>query len=256
MNNRMIKNTEDITYIREGGGYLATIVRELTNMVVPGVDTAKLDAYAESKIRAYGGEPAFLNYAPPGHTPFNSTICASINEEVVHGPAHPGRILKDGDIFSIDIGMKYKDRYTDMAVTIPVGQIDPKIQHLLDTTRKSLSKAIAAIRPGETLNIIGKTVQEYVENQGYQIVRALVGHGVGYAVHEEPQVPNYDDRRSESITLQEGMVLALEPMVTQDSPDVVVKADQWTIASADNKYSAHFEHTIVVTSQGADILTQ
>lgn len=253
--NKMIKTHDDIERIREGGAILASVMREISKMVKPGARTDDIDARAEMLIRKAGGRPAFLHYAPRGHTPFNSTICACINEEVVHAPAHPGRELKNGDIFSIDIGMEYKDRYSDMAETLPVGIVDKKTQHLMDVTRVSLEKAIQAIQPGRSLNVIGKTVQDYVEGEGYQIVRALVGHGVGYEVHEDPQVPNFDDPYARRITLKEGMVLAIEPMVTQTSPEVWVKNDGWTIVPQDGKKSAHFEHTIVVTGDGAEILT-
>ncbi len=250
-----VKTKEDIDIIREGGKKLAQVVRDLVVNVKPGVTTEELDKQAEDAIRALGGRPAFLNYAPGGHTPFNSTICASINEEVVHGPAKPSRILNEGDIFSIDIGMEYKERYTDMAVTVPVGSISDEAQKIIDVTKRSFEAGIGAIAPGKSLNVIGRAVQEVAEGEGYHVVRALVGHGVGYAVHEDPQVPNFDDERAKKIMLEEGMVLAIEPMLTTNSHEVISAADEWTILPKDGGLSAHWEHTIVVTKDGCEILT-
>ena len=251
----MLKTQADVDIIREGGHKLAQIVEDLVKLVKPGAQTNDIDAAAEKAIRALGARPAFLNYAPGGHTPFNSTVCSSINEEVVHGPAKPGRELKEGDIFSIDIGMEYKERYTDMAVTVPVGNISEEAKKIISVAKKSLEAGLAVIKPGENLNVIGKAVQAVIEGEGYHVVRALVGHGVGYAVHEDPQVPNFDDPRAEHITLQEGMVLAIEPMVTTHSPDVIYADDGWTVLPKDGGLSSHWEHTIAVTKDGHEVLT-
>ena len=251
----MIKTAEDIALIREGGKKLAVIMRDLVAQVKPGATTDALDKQAEDAIVALGGRPSFLNYAPGGHAPFNSTICACINEEVVHAPAHPGRTLKEGDIFSIDMGMEYKGRYTDMAVTVPVGEISDEARKIISVADQSLQAGMDAIAPGKSLNEIGKAVQKVVESAGYHVVRALVGHGVGYAVHEDPQVSNFDDPRAESIMLKEGMVLALEPMVTTHSHDVISAKDGWTIIPTDGGLSSHAEHTIVVTKDGYEIMT-
>lgn len=255
MHNSMIKTADDIARIKEGGAHLARIVRELVERVVVGANTADIDDLAEERMREIGAIPSFKGYKPRGvKTPFNSTICACINDEVVHAPAHPGRILKEGDIFSIDIGMVYKERYTDMAVTVGVGKISPKAQKLIDTTRLSLEKAIASVKAGKPIRIIGQTVESIVHKEGFGVVEALVGHGVGYAVHEDPQVPNYDEPHIKTI-LEEGMVLAIEPMINEGTFDVVEAEDGWTIKTADGKLSAHFEHTIVVTKEGCEILT-
>lgn len=251
----MIKTPEDIMLIREGGAHLARIVKELVLLVKPGVSTADLDDYAEARMREIGAIPAFKGYKPRGvRTPFNSTICACINDEVVHAPAHPGRLLKEGDIFSIDIGMVYKGRYTDMAVTVPVGKISQEDAKLLTVTEQSLRDGMNAVKAGLSVRVIGKAVQKTVERAGYSVVRALVGHGVGYAVHEDPQVPNYDEPMAREI-LQVGMVIAIEPMVNRGTFDVEEGADGWTIKTRDGKRSAHFEHTIVVTESGYEILT-
>ncbi len=252
----LIKSKEDIDLIREGGHKLSRIVEDLVKLVKPGAKTDDIDKAAEDAIVALGARPAFLNYAPGGHNPFNSTICACINEEVVHGPAHPGRELKEGDIFSIDIGMEYKGRYTDMAVTVPVGKISDEAEKIIDVAKRSFFAGLEGIKSGASLNVIGKAVQKLVEGEGYHIVRALVGHGVGHAVHEDPQVPNFDDPRAEKIILEEGMVLAIEPMVTTHSYEVETAPDGWTVIPKDGGLSAHWEHTIVVTKDGHEILTQ
>ncbi|MAG11705.1 MAG: type I methionyl aminopeptidase [Parcubacteria group bacterium] len=252
----LIKSKEDIDLIREGGHKLAQIVEDLVTRVGPGVRTDELDKQAEAAMREFGARPAFLDYSPGGHRPFNSTICACINEEVVHAPAHPGRELKEGDIFSIDIGMEYKGRYTDMAVTVPVGKISDEAQKIIDVTKRSFFTGLEGIKAGESINVIGKAVQEVVEGEGYHIVRALVGHGVGHAVHEDPQVPNFNDPRAEKIKLEEGMVLAIEPMVTTHSHEVTTADDGWTVIPKDGGLSAHWEHTLVVTKDGYEILTK
>lgn len=255
MHNTMIKTADDIERIREGGAHLARIVRELVGKAIVGANTADIDDLAEDRMREIGAIPSFKGYKPRGiKTPFNSTICASINDEVVHAPAHPGRILKEGDIFSIDIGMVYKERYTDMAVTVGVGKISDRAQKLIDTTRRSLEEAIASVSAGKPVRVIGQTVEKVVHAEGFGVVEALVGHGVGYAVHEDPQVPNYDEPYIKTV-LQEGMVLALEPMITEGTHEVIEAADGWTIKTADGKLAAHFEHTIVVTKDGCEILT-
>ena len=178
--NRMIKTAEDIEKIREGGAHLARILDTIVANVVPGSRTDELDDMAEKLMHSIGAMPAFKGYQPPGmRVPFNSTFCACINDEVVHAPAHPGRVLKDGDIFSIDIGMVYKGRFTDMAITIPVGTISSSTKRLLEVTRQSLYDGLAQIKPGNSVRDIGRAVSKTVEKAGYSVVRALVGHGVG-----------------------------------------------------------------------------
>ncbi len=254
--NRMVKTPDDIARIREGGALLASIVADLVSRVAPGIATDTLDRVAERAMYDMGGRPAFKGYRPHGVIiPFATTLCACVNDEVVHAPAIPGKILREGDIFSIDIGMVYKDRYTDMAVTVPVGKVDAASERLIEVTRRSLYDGLAAIMPGKTLRGIGKAVQRTVEHEGFSVVRALVGHGVGYAIHEQPPVPNYDDPAADRVTLRPGMVLAVEPMVCAGSSAVYQKEDGWTIVSSDHSRSAHFEHTVVVTETGYEILT-
>lgn len=257
MKKGIIKTPDDIARLREGGALLSRILSQLVAHVAPGVLTSDIDMRAEKLMKEINGSASFKGYMPAGfHTPFNSTICACINDEVVHAPAYPGRVLKNGDIFSIDIGMVYKERFTDMAITVPVGVISKENQRLIDVTKQSLIDGIHAIRKRGTVRDIGIAVQKTVEEAGYSVVRLLVGHGVGYAVHEAPAIPNYDDPVAAKIALVPGMVIAIEPMVCAGNYAVHQKDDGWTIATNDKKMSAHFEHTVLVTEDGYEILTK
>lgn len=250
-----IKSPKEIALLREGGRILARVLADVTAAVHVGVSTQELDKRAEGRMRALGGEPAFKGYKAFGaRVSYPATLCTSINDEVVHGIPSEKRILKDGDIIGLDIGMKYKGLYTDMAVTVPVGAIDEKAQRLIAVTKKSLDIAIAVVRAGATVGDIGHAVQSYVESEGFGVVRDLVGHGVGHAVHEDPQVPNFG-KAGTGMRLTEGMVLALEPMVTEGGWKVKIDKDQWTWRTRDGSRAAHFEHTIVVTNNGAEVLT-
>ncbi len=255
----MIKTSKEIEVIAEGGKILAQILDTVLAAAKPGVTTLALDAMAEKMILDGGGVPSFKHYqSRPTDKPFPSTICASVNDELVHTPAS-SYTLKSGDIVTVDIGMRYPAEdgfYTDMAKTIGIGEISADAKKLLQVTKESLDKGIAAARAGKSLSDISKAVQNHVEAAGFSVVRDLVGHGVGYAVHEEPRVPNYYDPRYKDLKLKAGMVLAIEPMVNVGSPAIAVKSDGLTIAAADGKLCAHFEHTIAVTKTGPRILTQ
>lgn len=248
--------------MKEGGSILAGILKALGDLVVPGITTQDLENEALKMIKNSGGRPAFKGYTPSGsYQPFPTALCTSINDEVVHAPAVPGRILKTGDIVGIDVGMQYPAKngmYTDTAITVPVGSISKGVKKLLDTTRESLDLAIAQVRPGNFLNDIGKAVQEHAESCGFSVVRDLVGHGVGRKVHEEPQVPNFAITKNtlENIKLEPGMTLAIEPMINMGSYRVKSAEDGFTIKTSDGKLSAHFEHTIVVTLDGCMVLTK
>lgn len=247
------KKPEEIKILKEGGAILASILASLKKEVGPGINTLYLDELAEKLVKEKGGEPSFKNYGQP---PFCSTICASVNKEVVHAPASKDKVLREGDILSIDIGMKYRGLYTDMAITVPVGNIGERARRIMEVTKKSLDMGIKEIRPGAPLNNIGKAIQKYVERQGYSVVRVLSGHGVGYEVHEEPAIFNFDNSRAKKVILKEGMVLAIEPMVCEGSFEVETNVDDgWTVVTKDGKLSAHFEHTVVVTNDGVEILT-
>lgn len=254
------KKPNEIQALREGGKLMGDILEKLQNMVAPGISGYELDAEAERLIRAAGGEPAFKGYrGRKSDPPFPATICFSRNEELVHGIPTEDKIIQDGDIVSIDIGMRYpKDGYfTDTAVTVAVGAVPAKVKKLLEVTREALECGIRAAQSGNTVAAIGRAVQDYVESQGnYGIVRDLVGHGVGHAVHEEPRVPNYYDKQLEQWVLKPGVVIAIEPMITLGNHTVDVGDDGWTITTADRSLSAHFEHTIVITENGPEVITR
>jgi len=246
---------EEIAKLREGGALLSAILGELCAMVKPGVSTSELDAHAEKRMRDAGGEPSFKGYKAGGSVPFNGTVCTSIDDEVVHAPPHPGRVLKEGQIISLDIGLRYKGLCTDMAVSVPVGKVSEKALKLIRVTKDSLLAGVDVVRPGGKIRDIGRAIQPVVERAGFGVVRALVGHGVGHAVHEEPGVPNYDDPDMPRVTMKEGMVLAIEPMVTEGSWEVDLGGDEWTFSSEDGSLAAHWELTLAVTKDGYEILT-
>lgn len=258
-----IKTKEEIDIMREGGKILSFVMRKLGDKVAPGVSAGELEDLACSLIESAGGRPSFKNYKiSPDSTPFPTALCFSVNEEVVHGPALSSRIIKNGDIVSIDVGMEYpyskngKGMYTDMARTFAVGKIDRETARLINVTKNSLDKAIKKIKPGNTINDIGKTIEKYVEGEGFSVVRDLVGHGVGHDVHEEPQIPHYYAGKYYDIKLREGMTIAVEPMVNMGSWEIDVLDDEFTFVSRDRSLSAHFEDTILVTKNGAEILTR
>lgn len=254
-----VKTKEEIAAIARGGVLLSRVLGKIAKHVAPGVTTAELDDLAEKEILKVGGRPAFKGYRIAGVKPaYNSTVCTSVNDEVVHGLAHPGRVLKEGDIIGLDIGMQYPAAggfFTDMAMTVPVGKVTDKAARLMRVTHECLERAIAVVHAGARLSDIGSAVQTHAEGNGYGVVRDLVGHGVGYEVHEEPRVPNYVDADTPDIVLKEGMVLAIEPMINAGTWEVFTADDGWTVKSADGSLSAHFENTIAVTKDGCEILT-
>ena len=252
-----IKNAQEIEKIAEGGRLMGMILEELTAMVTPGVSVAEIDRRAERLIHEAGGRPAFKGYQPrASDTPFPAAICASVNDELVHGIPSKNKILREGDILSIDIGMEYpyegnsKQRgfFTDTAVTVTVGKVPKTVKKLIDVTRAALETAIAQCTSGNSIADVGKAIESYVRTQGpYGIVRDLIGHGVGHAVHEEPAVPNYYSRELETWKLKPGVVIAIEPMITLGGWQVVTDPDHWTIRTKDRSLCAHFEHTVVIT---------
>ena len=251
-----LKTPEEIKILRQGGQILASVLHEVAEKVKPGVTTEELENLAINLIQEAGAEPSFLGYQGAKHdTPFTSALCASINEEIVHAPSVPARELQEGDIIGLDLGVKFKGLFTDMAMTVPVGKISKEAKNLIKVTQKALQLAIKNVKPGVTLYELGGAVQDYVEKQGLSVIRDLVGHGVGHAVHEDPKVPNYRMKGSEKVTLKEGMVLALEPMVSIGSFELKTIEDGWTIVMADGKLGAHWEVTIVVNKQGCEVLT-
>ncbi len=251
----ILKNIEDINKLREGGKILASVLREATSRVLPGVKTIELDILAEKMIRESGGRPSFKNYKTSDDKfPYPASLCVSINEEVVHGV--PGeRILKDGDIVSLDLGMEYKGFYTDSAVTVFVGKAGEQAKKLLETTKKALDLGIAAVKNGAFTGDIGQAIQSFAEKNGFNVVRNLVGHGLGRKTHEDPEVPNFG-MKGKGEVLKEGEVLAIEPLITAGRYDIYLDKDLWTWKTKDSSLSAHFEHTIIVTKTGAEVITK
>ncbi len=244
-----LRSAEELDKLRVANQLVASILDQLREMAVPGATTAAIDAEAERLVRAAGAQPAFKGYKG-----FPGTICASVNQEVVHGfPSD--RPLVEGDVLSVDMGVKLDGYYGDSAVTVPVGRIDAAAQRLLEVTEASLYAGIDAVRPGARVSDIGHAIQQYVEAQGFSVVREFVGHGIGTRLHEEPQIPNYGPP-GRGPKLAEGMVLAIEPMVNQGRAAVRVLSDGWTAVTVDGALSAHFEHTVAVTGDGAEVLTR
>ena len=249
------KTTEDINVLREGGKKLALILKKVGQTVRPGISTADLDKLAFDLICECGGKPAFLNYQPSfADKPFPSSLCTSINETVVHGLPSKEEILKEGDVISLDLGMEYKGLFTDTAITVGVGKIKPIYEKLIKVTKESLDQAIKASKVDNTLGDVGYAIQKHVEKNGFVVVRDLVGHGVGYAPHEDPVVCNYGIPH-QGLKLEEGMVIAIEPMVTFDS-GVVKEEKDGSFVTANGKVSGHFEHTIAITKKGPIVITE
>lgn len=252
-----LKTEQEIQAIREGGKILAQILKDLEKAVKPGIKTIELDRLAEELVFKYEVVASFKNYKPSFNSNnggYPASVCVSVNEEVVHGI--PGeRVIREGDIVSLDMGILHKGYYTDSAITVPVGKISPIAQKLIDVTKKSLELAIGETKVGGHLGDIGFVVQEYAEKNGFSVVRDLVGHGVGKFIHEAPEIPNYG-KRGKGLELEEGMVLAFEPMVNVGGWQVKVMSDSWTFVTKDKSLSAHFEHTVAVTKNGAEVLTR
>lgn len=255
----IIKTPEEIEIIREGGKHLATVLHQVKEKITPGVSTKDLDIYAEKLIREMGDTPAFLNYRPEGASkPFPASLCVSVNDEVVHGIPKKNKILKEGDIVSIDLGVKHKGLFTDMALTVPVGKTSAENLKLIQMTEQALQTGIDVARTGNTVGDIGHAIESFVrsnKNNKYGIVEVLAGHGVGRAIHEDPYIPNFG-KKGTGAKLLPGMVLALEPMLNIGTKNVTIDADGYTFHTADGKNSAHFEHTILITEDEPEILTQ
>ena len=252
----IIKTKKEIKVLREGGKRLATVLYKVKEKVMPGVSTKDLDKYAEKLIKDMGDVPAFLNYRPAGvRTPFPATLCTSVNEEVVHGIPSADKILKEGDIISIDLGLQHKGLFTDMALTVPVGTVSNSTLKLLEVTEQALQVGISAIRPDTRVGDIGHAIESFVRPHHYGIVEILSGHGVGRAIHEDPYIPNFG-QKEKGEKLLPGMVIAIEPMLNNGTKNVILDKDGYTYRTTDGKKSAHFEHTVLVTKEGAEILTR
>lgn len=244
-----IKTEEEIKIIREGGKILAIVIKELEKMAKPGITTMELDRAAEALILSYEAKPAFKGYAG-----FPYSLCASVNENIVHGfPS--SYVLKDGDLLKLDLGVLYKGFNTDMAITVAVGNVSFEAKRLINVTKKSLRLGIKKTKIGNRIGDIGNTIQRFVEDQGFGVVRELCGHGIGKEVHEDPKVLNYG-KRGTGEALLEGMVICIEPMVTMGDYQLRESSDGYGYATKDNSLTAHFEHTIAITRSGPKILTE
>ncbi len=245
------KSQAELEKMRRSGHIVRQVLDTVRSLVRPGVSTMDLERAAEEKIKELGAKPAFKGYYD-----YPCVLCTSVNNEIIHGIPSEKRILKDGDIVSIDCGVVLEGYYGDAAITVPVGgTLAPELKKLLEVTEESLKKAIQEVRLGKTVGDVGAAVQEYVEANGFSVVRDFVGHGIGTRLHEDPQVPNFGVR-GHGTRLREGMVLAIEPMVNAGKPGARVLDDKWTAVTEDGSYSAHFEHTVAVTKNGPLVLTE
>jgi methionyl aminopeptidase len=245
------KSHSELEKMRRSGHIVRQVLESVRDMVAPGVSTMDLERAAEDRIGDLGAKSAFKGYCD-----YPCVLCTSVNNEIIHGIPSEKRVLKEGDIVSIDCGVVLDGYYGDAAITVPVGKsLDPELQKLLEVTETSLKRAIQEVRLGKTVGDIGAAVQEYVEANGFSVVREYVGHGIGTRLHEEPQVPNFGVR-GHGTRLREGMVLAIEPMVNIGDPGARVLDDKWTAVTKDGSYSAHFEHCVAVTRGGPVVLTE
>jgi len=252
-----VKTEEEIEIMREGGKKLAKVMKALTKMVKPGITTQELNRAAEALVslssEALAKEDkivcSFL-----GYDGYPACLCTSVNEEIVHA-VPSARVLEEGDVLSLDLGIFYKGYHTDMAVTVPVGKVSPEVKKLVQVTKKALEIGIKSVKPGNTFNDISWAIQQYIEEQGFNAVRDLCGHGIGKKLHEDPEILNYIDKRAENAVIQEGMAFCLEPMVAVGSGEIKKSKDGHAYETADSSLSAHFEHTMAVTKNGAKILT-
>ncbi len=265
-----IKKDNEIKLLRQGGRILGQILKQLLAEIKPGITTGHLEQMADFLIKKVGGRPSFKGFkSDKDDKPYPTVLCACINNEVVHAPSLPPKELKSGDIINIDIGMEFpfypqvssqkspkRGYYTDMAATAAVGKVNREAQKLIRVTKQALVLGIKQVRPGNSLNNIGRAIEQYVKANNFSVVRDLVGHGVGYDLHEDPQIPNYDLDYNKKIILKPGMVLAIEPMVNAGDWRVKDGPDNMTILTADGSLSAQFEHTVLVTEQGYEILTK
>lgn len=245
----LIKSKEEREKIRESGHIVAEVLAELRGAVQPGITTGELDTICEAALRRFGAKSSSLGYHG-----YPSSLCTSVNEEIVHS-IPGGRVLHEGDIVTLDLAANYNGWHADSAITVPVGQVTPEVQHLLRVTEDALYRGIAVSRAGNRVQDIGRVVQQYVEDAGFSVVRHYSGHGIGRGMHEDPQVLNYVEPSYPRIALKPGMVIAIEPMVNMGGVDTLILDDGWTVVTSDGSYAAHFEHTVAITEGDADILT-
>jgi methionyl aminopeptidase len=244
----ILKSEEEIQAIRKSSLMVGKVLADLKQMIEPGISTKKLDAFAEQKAKEMGAVPAFKGYRG-----YPSSLCTSINEEIIHG-IPSSRVLREGDIISLDFGVIYKGYYGDAAVTYPVGQVSPEATALIDAAKQSFLKGFEQVREGCRISDISHAIQKYVEAQGFSVIRSFVGHGIGLSLHEEPQIPNFGSPGS-GPKIKKGMVLAIEPMIAAGDWKVEIREDNWTAVTKDRRLSSHYEHTVALTQKGAEILS-
>ncbi len=244
-----IKTPEEIRRMRKASQVVAEVLLQLKSRVKPGVSTAELDKFAENSVRELGAVPAFLGYRG-----YPATLCVSINEEIVHGIPSPGRLIREGDIVSLDMGAVCDGFYGDAAVTVAAGEVSGQARRLMDVTSRSLELALSEVKAGARLGDVSHAVEKYALENGMSVVREFTGHGIGRHLHEEPSIPNFG-KPGFGPVLKAGMTLAIEPMLCLGRADIVIKNDGWTAVSADGSLAAHFEHTVAVTEKGCDILS-
>lgn len=249
-----VKTRQELASMREAARHVAEILLELRDLAKPGVTTGELNAAAERSIARRGVASSFKGYDPHGLPPFPAAVCISVNEEIVHGIPGP-RELSEGDLLSLDFGVSVGGYHGDSAVTVPIGDAPPEARRLIEATRASLYCGIEQMRPGARLSDIGHAVEKRAEGAGYRVVRQFVGHGIGQRLHEPPQIPNFGDP-GRGPQLQAGMVFAVEPMLCAGTAEIEMLEDRWTAVTADGRLSAHFEHTILVTEDGPEVLTK
>jgi methionyl aminopeptidase len=251
-----LKNEDQLKSLRESGQRLAQVMSLLSKNVRAGVSTGELDALAEVEIRRLGGIPIFKGYGAEYGTPFPASVCISLNDEVVHGIPRYDRIVAKGDIVKLDMGLRFDGMVSDMARTIAVGEVSREAQKILEVTRESLEQGISVLKVGARWSEYAQAVQQYAESNGCSVVRELVGHGVGFELHEAPYVPNFVSRKMEDGVFCEGMAVALEPMINVGKQYVKLAKDKWTYVTTDGSLSAHFEDTIIFTKDGVEIVTR
>ena len=245
----ILKSQEEIKKMKKSCKFLSDVMKKVKESVRPGVSTAELNEIAEKEIMDLGAKPAFKGYQG-----FPSALCTSINDEVVHGIPSKERILVSGDILKLDCGLIYQEYYSDMAISVPVGKVSEEAEKLMRVTEEALKRGIRKAKAGNTLGEVGHAIQKHVEKNGFSVVRDMVGHGIGLNLHEDPQIPNFGSKKS-GILLENGMTLAIEPMVNCGEYKIIFDSDGWTTRTKDGKLSAHFEHTIAITENGTKILT-
>lgn len=256
MSKDWIKTKDEIGRLRESGKRLAGVLATVIASVKPGMTTWDIDMLAEASIREQGGIPVFKGYGAGSGRPFPASLCTSLNDEVVHGIPSKERVIREGDLLKLDIGMRFEGMVTDMARTVAIGEVSPQAKKLMAVTEESLRRGIAELRPGAGVSAYARAVQSFVEANGFSVVRDLVGHGVGRELHEEPQVPNFVARGLYDFAMKKGMTLALEPMVNAGGFSVKIAPDNWTFVTSDGSLSAHFEDTVVIGENGAEVVTR